>query len=312
MPQATPQYGGRTARRLRVIALGVAALYVLSGVYAVRPAERVVIRRFGRALRMSVGPGLHYSLPWPIDRRARVRVAEPRRVTIGFTAADQSVGTTPPPSSARFLAGDENVVQIGMVVQYTVSDPLRFLYRARDSKKVVQVVAERAMARVLAGTEVDDILTRAKGPIAAEVMRETQASLDDLGMGISVSSVTIPSAEPPAEVAADFQDVASAREDYHRIINEAEAYAAEAVPTARGKASRLAAEAEGYKLKVVNEASGDAAYFSQLRKQYAGAKEVTASRIYVEAMERLLPKMRVIVTDEAGSPLDLTVVRNEP
>jgi membrane protease subunit HflK len=312
MAEAMAKSDGRAARRLRGIAIAVVALYLLTGVYAVRPAERVVIRRFGRALEASVGPGLHYSLPWPIDRRARVRVAEPRRVTIGFTAADQSVGITPSPTSARFLAGDENVVQLGMVVQYTVSDPVRFLYRAPNPEAVVQVVAERAMARVLAGMEVDDVLTRAKGPIAAEVTRQTQTLLADLEMGISVSSVTIPSAEPPAEVAADFQDVASAREDYHRIINEADAYAAEVVPTARGKAARLEAEAEGYKLKVVNEASGDAAYFTQLRKQYAGAKEVTASRIYLETMERLLPKMRVIVTDEAGSPLDLTVVRNEP
>ncbi len=312
MREATSQPSGRAARLVRGCVLGVVGLYLLSGVYAVRPAERVVIRRLGRAFPRSVGPGLHYCLPWPIDRRARVRVAEPRRVTVGFTAADQTVGTTPDPASARFLTGDENVVQVGMVVQYTVSDPVNFLYRAQDERQVVAVVAERAMARVLAGVEVDDILARAKGPIAAAVVEETQASLNGLQMGISILSITIPAAEPPAEVAADFHDVASAREDYHRIMNEAEAYAAEAVPTARGKAARLTAEADGYKVKVVNEATGDAAYFSELRKQYANAREVTATRIYVEAMERLLPKMRVIVTDEAGSPLDLTVIRNEP
>jgi membrane protease subunit HflK len=312
MVEAAPQSGLRLRGLARVAGLVAVALYVLSGVYAVRPAERVVIRRFGRALPRSVGPGLHYCAPWLIDRRTRVRVAEPRRVTVGITAADQSTGTTPAPDSARFLTGDENVVQVGMVVHYTVSDPVKFLYRARDSRKLVALVAERALARVLAGVEVDDILARAKSAIAAEAMEGTQASLDRLEMGIGVLSISIPSAEPPAEVAADFQEVASAREDYHRIISEAEAYAAEVVPTARGQAARLLADAEAYKLKVSNEATGDASYFSKLRQQYTAAKEVTAARLYVETMERLLPKMRVIVVDETGAPVDLTVMRNEP
>jgi len=126
-------------------------------------------------------------------------------------------------------------------------------------------------------------------------------------------SVSIPAAQPPAEVAADFQDVASAKVDCRRIIDEGEAYAAETVPRAKGEASRLLAGAEGYKAKVVNEARGDAAYFGKLRGEYARAPAVTASRLYIESMERLLPKMRVIVADESGNrPLDLSVVRNQP
>lgn len=309
----TDNRGASRRRLVRRLAAAVVVVWALSGVYAVRPAEEVVVRRLGKALEDTVGPGLHLALPWPIDRRTRLRPMEPRRVTIGFSAAERSVGSTPAPSLSRFLTGDENVVQVQAVVQYRVTDPARFLFEAQDSRKVVEVQGQRALAEVLAGVEVDDILAQEKAAIALAVRDATQQALDDLEMGIAVQSVTIPAVDPPAEVARDFQDVASAREDYHRIINEAEAYAAEAGPTAQGEAARMLADAEGYKLKVTNEATGDAAYFSKLRAQHARAKEVTEVRLYVETMERLLPNMKVIVADDSPEgALDLTVVRNEP
>jgi len=308
---------GRKATRTRALvrraSAALALLYLLSGLYAVRPNEVVVIRRFGKALRTHAQPGLHYCFPWPVDRRDRVRMEEPRRVTIGFTAVDQSVGASADPRQSRFLTGDENVVQVMMVVEYVVQDPESFLFRAQDSRQVVEVSAQRALAEVLSATEVDDVLTKARTSVAAAVRDRTQTSLNGLKMGIQVVSVNIPAAEPPAEVAADFQDVASAKVDSHRIINEAEAYAAETVPRAKGEASQVVAEAEGYQAKVVNEAQGDAAYFSKLRGEYARAPEVTSARLYLETVERLLPKMRVIVADESGNrPLDLGIVRNEP
>jgi membrane protease subunit HflK len=303
--------GWRTPRTERLGA-ALLALYVLSGVYAVRPGERMVVRRFGKAL-VPQGPGLHMGFPWPIDRRTRLRTEEPRRVTVGFAALDQSVGASADPRLSRFLTGDENVVQVQMVVQYTVDAPVPFLFSTSDSRRMVEVSAQRALAETLAGTAVDDVLTNAKTAVCEAVRRKTQLTLNNLKLGIHVVSVSIPAAEPPAEVAADFQDVASAKVDYSRIIDEGKAYAAETVPRAKGEASRMRAEAEGYQAKVTNEAKGDAAYFRQLRAEYARAPEVTASRLYTESMERLLPKMRVIVADESGDrPLDLAVVRNQP
>jgi membrane protease subunit HflK len=306
------KHGWRHARLARRIGAAAIAVYLLSGLYVVRPGERAVVRRFGKASAL-VGPGLHVSFPWPIDRRARVRTEEPRRVTIGFAAVDQSVGASADPRLSRFLSGDENVVQVMMVVQYTVQDPAAFLFTAQESKRMVEVSAQRALAEALSGVQVDDVLTNAKLAICEAVRGKTQFSLNNLKMGIQVVSVNIPAAEPPAEVAADFQDVASARVDYHRIIDEANAYAEETVPKAKGEASQMVAQAEGYKARVTNEAQGDAAYFSKLRAEYARAPEVTSSRLYVESMERLLPKMRVVVADESGNrPLDLSIVRNQP
>ncbi len=302
----------RRAPFAKRVAAALAVLYVLSGLYAVRPGERVVVRRFGEAL-IPRGPGLHLSFPWPIDRRMRLRTEEPRRVTVGFAAVDQSVGASVDPRLSRFLTGDENVVQVQMVVQYTVEAPIPFLFSTADSRRMVEVCAQRALAETLAGAPVDDVLTGAKAAISEAVRRKTQYSLNNLKLGIRVVSVSIPAAEPPAEVAADFQDVASAKVDYRRIIDEGEAYAAETVPGARGESSRLRAEAEGYRAKVVNEAAGDSAYFRKLRAEYARAPEVTGARLYVESMERLLPRLRVIVADESGDrPLDLAVVRNQP
>ncbi|MBM3500531.1 MAG: FtsH protease activity modulator HflK [Armatimonadetes bacterium] len=293
-------------------AAALAVLYLLSGAHAVRPGERVVVRRFGRALTPH-GPGLHFALPWPIDRRTRLRTEEPRRATVGFGAVDPSVGASLDPRRSRFLTGDENVVQVQMVVQYTVQEPIAFAFEAADARRMVEVCAQRALAETLARTPVDDVLTQAKSAVCESVRRKTQYSLNTLKLGISVVSVSIPAAEPPAEVAADFQDVASAKVDYRRIIDEGEAYAAETVPRARGEASRLQAEAEGYRAKVTNEARGDAAYFRRLRAEHARAPGVTASRLYLESMERLLPKMRVIVADESGNrPLDLAVVQEQP
>jgi membrane protease subunit HflK len=308
----TGDRGGLTRHARRAIWV-LAGLYVLSGVYAVRPGERVVVRRFGRALTPPAGPGLHYALPWPVCRRTRVRTEQPRRATVGFAAVDQSVGASVDPQLSRFLTADENVVQVQMVVEYTVQEPVAYLFKAQSAQRMVEVSAQRALVEVLAGTGVDDVLTSAKAAVCEAVRKKTQFSLNNLKVGINVVSVNLPAVEPPAEVAADFQDVSSAKVDYHRIINEADAYAAETVPKAKGEASQMTAQAAGYKVKVTNEARGDAAYFSKLRAERARAPEVTDARLYVESMERLLPKMRVIVADESGNrPLDLSIVRNQP
>lgn len=267
-----------------VSALILVALYVLSGFYIVRPGEAAVVRRFGRVLAGDVGPGLHYRLPWPVDR---VDIVDMNAIRRAETPAN------------LMLTGDENLINVRLSVHYTVTDPAKFLLYVIDPEALVQQSAESAMRQVVANEAVDGLLTVDKASIQQRATTLTQKSLDGYDAGLRVVGVQLLESSPPPEVADAFRDVASASEDRNTFINEALAYQNEILPVARGDAEKAIQEANAYRSEKIAAATGEAAQFASQQAAYAQASDITRLRLYLEAIEKVLPGVRKFVLDAA-------------
>ena len=281
--------------------------WLLSGVFFVPTDQQAVVTRMGALVEPRVMPGVHYALPWPVDRVRKLKVNQLQRLVIGGEAADLVLGANQP-LAAQFLTGDQNIIQIRVVVQYSVSVPADYLFRTVDVARTAGAAAEAELARRLARSEVDAILTTEKLALQDAVLAAAQQRLNEYRAGVRLASVNIESVAAPPEAADAFRDVASARADTSRIVSEAQSYANGVVPRARGEARQLLEAAEGYKATRVNEATGDAARFSAVAAEYAKAPEVTGTRLYIEAVEQILPKIRKLIVDSNGN-LDLTIIR---
>jgi membrane protease subunit HflK len=293
--------------RLPRILLVVLALWLLSGTYLIQPDQQAVVTRFGAVTEPRVHPGLHYALPWPVDSVYKLKVQQTRRLAIGGDLPDGVLGRTQP-NASQFITGDQNIINVNVVVQYSVSDPAQFLFHSQDVAAVIGSVIESELARRIAHAQVDDVLTTGKVAIQNSVREAAQRGIDAYRTGVVLASVNIDAVTPPAEAADAFRDVASARADAIRTVNESQGYASDLLPRARGEAAQLLESAQAYKESKVNIAAGDASRFTQIAAEYAKAPKVTADRTYIEAMEQILPKIKKMIVDPNGT-LDLTIVR---
>ena len=282
-------------------------LWLLSGVYFVGPDQQAVVTRFGRVVENRVLPGMHFCWPFPAGEVHKLKVLQRQRAVIGGAPADQPLGQVAPLAS-QFFSGDQNLINVRTVVQYSVATPRDYLFQAADVPRIVGAVVESELARQIASRNVDDVLTTEKAAIQEIVRERAQALADRYRLGVVLSTVNIEYISPPAETAAAFRDVAGARADSVRIMNEAEGYANDLIPRARGEARQLTERAEAYRLRKINKSLGDAARFKQLAEQYRVNPAVTTRRLYLETMEEILPRMKKII---AGGDLDLTIIRRE-
>ncbi len=289
------------------------SLYLLSGFYIVGSDEVGVVRLFGKVWQPRVQPGLHYRPPFPFSRLDKVKVRQVRRVAVGMETADVVLQRQPQPFRTQFLTGDQNIVNLQAVVQFTVRDPVRFLFAASEPERIIQCVAESAMAKEVAQMSVDDILTVGKIGVQNRVREQVQRLLDEVyDLGVTVVAVTIQRVSPPDQVKDAFDAVTKARQSRHQRILEAQSYANTVIPKARGEAQKLLNEAIAYRDKVVAEAKGNADKFLALLSEYRKAKDVTKVRLYIEAMEELLPKIKKVIVDPHGGKLDIGMIRREP
>ena len=305
-PRAAPK--PRTSPAIR-IGLGLFVLWLASGIVLIPPDQQAVITRFGAVVAPRVYPGIHYALPWPVDRVARVKVNQLQRTIIGGDVADGVLGRTQPVAS-QFLTGDQNIISMRVVAQYSVADPIDYLYRTGDVTKTVSAAVEAELARRVAVRGVDAILTTGKTALQNDVMAAAQKGLDAYRAGVKLWTVNIESVSPPPEAAGAFRDVASARADAARIVDESWGYANDLLPRARGEARQLIESAEAYRDSRVNEANGDAARFTAIAAEYGRAGKVTGQRLYIETLEQILPKIRKLVIDPKSN-LDLSIIRSD-
>ncbi|MGA2601343.1 MAG: FtsH protease activity modulator HflK [Bryobacteraceae bacterium] len=298
---------GLDRHRLSQIAWAAGALWLLSGVYIVRADQQAVVTRFGAVVEPRVFPGIHMALPWPIDRVGKLKVQQQQRLVVGGDLPDTVLGRTQPLAS-QFMTGDQNIINLRAVVQYSVGTPAQYLFGTQDVAKSVAAAVETEMARRIGLNPVDAILTTGKTAIQEQVRGAAQQIIDRYGVGVRIASVNIETVTPPPEAADAFRDVASARADGARIYNEALGYENDVVPRARGEAQQLTSSAEGYKQSKIDQAKGDAARFELVAAEYARAAEVNGRRLYVETMEQVLPRIRKLIVDKNGN-FDLTIIR---
>ncbi len=290
-------------------AAGALALWLLCGFYMVPADEQAVETRFGKVVDERVEPGVHYNTPWPLGRVFRLKVRQLQRAVVGGEIVDSVIGMADPLQS-QFLTGDQNIINIRAIVQYSVATPRQFLFQSQDAQPIILDVVEAELGRQIAARTVDEVLTTEKVAIQEVVRRRAQALLDAYGLGVAVSTVSIESVSAPPEAADAFRDVASARADSARIVNEAQGYANDIIPRARGEAHQMLQAAAGYRERSINRASGDAARFESLAVEYSKNPEITRSRLYLETMEEILPRLEKTIIDDAGN-IDLTIVRRK-
>jgi len=283
-----------------VIAGVIIVLWLLTGIYKVGPDEQGIVLRFGKIVEKT-SSGLNYHWPFPIEKAYTPKVTEVKRVEIGFRTIDPG----PParyqdqPSESRMLTGDENMVDLDVIVQYRIRDAAKFLFKVRNPETTVGHAAEAAIRQVVGSRPIDDALTGGKAIIQDETKAVIQKILDLYGVGLLVMEVKLQDVTPPREVIQSFKDVASAREDKNRMINEAQGYRNQVIPEARGKAAEVLRQAEAYRETKIRQARGDADRFLATLTEYKKAPYITRKRLYLEMMKDVMPTIDKIILDKS-------------
>jgi membrane protease subunit HflK len=283
--------------------IGAIAVWALSGFYRVDADEQGVVLRFGKYTNMTQ-PGLNYHLPFPIESVMTPKVSKVNRIDVGFRSSNEgsrgAIGDIKEESA--MLTGDENIVDINYSVFWVIKDASKYLFNIQDPIGTIKVVAETAMREVIAKKKIQTILTQGRAEIEIEVQKIMQQILDSYNSGVDITQVQAQKSDPPAQVIDSFRDVQAAKADKERAQNEAEAYANDIIPRARGEAAKIVQEAEGYKKEVVAQAEGEASRFIAIYNEYAKAKTVTQERMYLETMEKVLSGVNKIIIDkQSGS-----------
>jgi modulator of FtsH protease HflK len=287
---------GRFGKVLLPFGLGILLLlWLASGLYVVGADEQAVVLRFGQHV-ATKGPGLNWHMPYPIETVEKVPVTRIQRLEIGFRRlGDGSTRTVP--QEAQMLTKDENIVDLSFIVQYRIRNVSNYLFNIVNGPITVRDAAESAMREVIGRTNIDDVLTNKKAEVEVETQKLLQSLLNDYKAGISVATVKLQNVQPPQRVIKDFKDVASAREDKERTKNEAETYANDILPKAKGTAAQQVLDAQAYAKEVVARAIGESDRFVSQLDAYRKAPLVTRKRLYLETMQDVLSKVDKVIVD---------------
>jgi membrane protease subunit HflK len=265
-----------------ILAIGL-IIWLLSGIYIVEPAERGVVLRFG-AYSETTEPGPHWHIPFPIERRILVNV-------------DQISSFR---HKAQMLTRDENIVDVELTIQSRIQDAADFLFQDRDPNKTLRDATETAVREIIGKSDLDFILTQGRSAIAERIKQGAQGLVDAYKTGLIITSVNMQPAKPPEQVKSAFDDAIKAREDKEKLENQAEAYANEVVPKARGEAARRIADANAYRDRVIAEAEGDVSRFLAILNEYRREPTVTRERLYLDAIESMLGQSSKVMLDTQG------------
>jgi len=289
---------------VKIIVGIMAVLWLASGVYIVEPDEVGVVQRFG-AYNRTTQSGPHYHLPVPFESVQTPKVTQVRRLEIGFRSSGQrgdvAMGQNRAfPEEALMLTGDENIVNVQFIVQYQIKSAQDYLFNISQPQKTVKDAAEAAMRKVIGHNQIDNALTTGKFTIQNDTMRLLQTILDHYTSGIKIVAVQLQDVHPPQQVSDAFKDVASAKEDKSRFINESEAYRNDLIPKTRGEVASIENKAEAYRQSVIRKAEGDSSRFLAVLREYNKAKDITRKRMYLETMGLILaqPDVQKLVLSE--------------
>ena len=293
--------GGKPIGLILIILLFV---WLASGLYRVLPDEQGVVLRFGKFVK-TTQPGLNYHIPFPVETVETPKVTKVNRMDIGFRSERESGfstggGVADVPQESLMLTGDENIVDIDFSVFWLINDAGKFLFNVQAPELTVKSAAETAMRESIGQGGLQSILTEGRTEIEEQTRSIIQEILDEYGTGITITQVQTQKADPPAQVIDAFRDVQAARADMERQRNEAEAYANDIIPRARGEAEQILQSAEGYRQKVIADSEGKAARFLSIQTEYAKAPQVTKKRIFYETMEDVFSDMDKVIIDKAG------------
>ena len=273
----------------------VLVVWLASGFYIVDEKQRGVVFTFGKQSDLP-SPGLRWRLPTPFQTHEIVNLSQVRTVEVGY----RNTVKTKVLKESLMLTDDENIIDIQFAVQYTVKDPLAYLFNNRKPDETVLQAAETAFREVVGSSKMDFVLYEGREQVAIAAQKQIQDILDRYKTGIAVSRVTMQNAQPPEQVQAAFDDAVKAKQDLERQKSEGQAYFNDVVPKARGAASRLTEEAQGYRQRVLANAEGEASRFKQVLAEYNKAPQVMRDRMYIETMQQIMASTSKILLDAKG------------
>ena len=301
-------------RGLALVGIAVLGLWLLTGWFRVQPDEQGLVLRFGAFVR-STPPGLNYHAPWPIESVLLLPVTRINRVEIGFRSENDEADPIPRSPSGQseapgeqldrdlreeslMLTGDENIVDINASVFWRIRDASAYAFNTRNAAYTVRSAAESMLRQVLGRTKIQTALTGGRAAIEQAVALGTQKILDQYGTGTEITQIQLQKVDPPTDVIESFRDVQRANTDAERARNEAQAYANDIVPRARGDAAAITQAAEGQKQSAIAAATGEAQRFLSVYNAYIQAKDITLKRIYIETMQEVLSHAETTVVDD--------------
>jgi membrane protease subunit HflK len=289
---------------IKIIIAAVILLILLFGsIYQISPEQIGVILRFGKFVR-TTNPGLHFKLPLGIEKLTKVPVQRQLKMEFGFRTTRPGVRTeyaiTPDAvKEAVMLTGDLNVVVVEWIVQYKIKNPYNYLFKIRDASSTFRYMNEAVVRKIVGDNTVDEVITIGRARIANEAKGELQELCDLYEIGIEVNQLVFQDVNPPDPVKPSFNEVNEALQEKERKINEAWSEYNQVIPKAKGEANQTIRAAEGYAAERINRAEGDASRFKAIYKEYVRAPLVTRKRLYLEAINNILPKInKKIIFDE--------------
>jgi membrane protease subunit HflK len=284
--------------------------------YKVDTEQTGVVLRFGQFAGFSQ-PGLHFKIPFGIERIYLVRTGRVLKEEFGFRTVQPNVRTTYTKKGLEeeslTLTGDLNVSDIEWIVQFQVADPYKFLFRVKDPTETIRDISEAIVRKVVGNSNVNDVLTTERAVLASAIEKDLQATLNNYDIGVRIVTVKFQDVNPPEAVKAAFNEVNEAEQQKESFIFQAREQYNREVPKASGVARSTILKAEGYAVERINQAEGESSRFLALLTEYRKAPEVTRQRLYLETLESILPRMEEIyVMDGKGAgALPLLPLRSE-
>ena len=293
-------------RRIILLILVAAVIWLGTGFYRVQPSEQGVELLFGKFVKTTT-PGLNYWFPAPIGQVFRPDVTNTNITSVGFrqigtnTARNSSVRDIP--EESLMLTGDQNIIDIDYQVQWRIKNAADFLFNIRNPEETVKLASESAIREIIGQNTLEDALAKQRQQVESQTHEVLQKILDSYGAGVFIDSVKLQKVEPPKQVIDAFNDVQRAKQDRERQQNEAQAYANDIIPKAKGEAERMIQEATAYKEKLTREAEGEAKRFLSVYDAYKSGKQVTRSRLFLERMQQVLKDSEKVIIDKGqGGP----------
>ena len=294
-PSVQPPNLRKISGGIGVLVALVLVLWLASGFYIVDEKQRGVVFTFGKQSDLT-SPGLRWRLPYPFQSHEIVNLSQVRTVEVGY----RNTVKTKVLKESIMLTDDENIIDIQFAVQYTLKDPLDYLFNNKKPDDTVLQAAETAFREVVGSSKMDFVLYEGREQVAIAAQKQIQDILDRYKTGIAVSRVTMQNAQPPEQVQAAFDDAVKAKQDLERQKSEGQAYFNDVVPKARGAASRLTEEAQGYRQRVLANAEGEASRFKQVLAEYNKAPQVMRDRMYLETVQQIMSSTSKILLDAKG------------
>ena len=293
-----PSFNGKRIRNIFLIAV-VALLLIITVstcFYTVDDKQQAVVTTFGKVTDVT-DAGVHFKLPFGIQKAEKVDVNVYQKIELGYFTPEAEYyegNYKVNPDESSMITGDYNIVNVDFFVEYKISDPVQYLYSSNDPELILRNLIQSQVRNVVGSSTVDAVLTDGKENIQMQVKELVSSILAEYNIGLTLVDVKIQDSEPPTqEVIEAFKAVETAKQQAETVVNDAKAYQNAQLPSAQAEADKLIQNAEYLKQRRINEATEQVAMFRAMYEEYARNPGITKSRMYYEAIQEILPGVKV-------------------